>query len=220
MLDPFPLYRELPLKERLFVRARMFSAPLEEVANRAPSGLLVDVGCGHGLLTALLALGRPDRTVIGVDPDERKISWAGRGPGALPNVELRLGGIEELSPQYDGKVDGITVADVLYLLPVPQWPDFLQACRTLLKPGGVLLLKEAEDDGGWKAKKCLAQEVVMVKLIGKTKGSGGLALRPRSYTERLLREAGFTVRETVDLSKGYTTPHVLFVAEASAPASP
>lgn len=213
-VDPLPLYRALPLKERLFVRARLFSAPLPAVAAQAPSGRIADIGCGHGLLTSLMAAGRPDRQVIGIDPDERKIAWARRGPGSLPNVELRVGKVEELAPELDGALDAVTVADVLYLLPAPAWAAFFASCRRLLRPGGLLLLKEAEDDGGWKALKCLAQEVAMVKLVGKTMGSGGLVLKPRAFTAQLLEQAGFKLREVTDLSRGYTTPHVLFVAEA------
>jgi 2-polyprenyl-6-hydroxyphenyl methylase/3-demethylubiquinone-9 3-methyltransferase len=32
--------------------------------------------------------------------------------------------------------------------------------------------------------------------------------------ETLLREVGFEVRQTVALGRGYTTPHILYVAEA------
>jgi 2-polyprenyl-6-hydroxyphenyl methylase/3-demethylubiquinone-9 3-methyltransferase len=87
--------------------------------------------------------------------------------------------------------------------------------RRLLRPGGRFLLKEAEGDGSWKHYKCLAQEWVMVKLVGRTKAGGGLVLEPRATVEALLRDAGFTVRETVELDAGYTTPHILYEAEAA-----
>jgi 2-polyprenyl-6-hydroxyphenyl methylase/3-demethylubiquinone-9 3-methyltransferase len=48
----------------------------------------------------------------------------------------------------------------------------------------------------------------MVKLLGRTKAGGGTV-------ESLLRDAGFRMREVVELDKGYTTPHILYVAEAS-----
>ena len=87
--------------------------------------------------------------------------------------------------------------------------------RGLLRPGGRFLLKEAEGDGSWKHYKCLAQEWVMVKLLGRTKAGGGLVLKSRGDMEALLRTVGFTVRETVELDAGYTTPHILYVAEAT-----
>lgn len=213
--SPLSLYRNLPLRERLFVRARWSSAPLAAVAARAPAGRLADVGCGHGLLAAALVQDRADRHVTGVDPDERKIARAREALGALPGVELRVGTVDALLPELAGALDGVVVADVMYLLPAADWPAFLGACRRLLRPGGLLLLKEAEANGSWKYWKCLLQEEVMVRLLRRTRSSGGLGFHPRAHLESLLREQGFSLRETADVSAGYTTPHVLFVAESN-----
>ena len=213
------LFDSLPLGERLHVRARAFSAPLEAVASRVPAGgHVADVGCGHGLLAALLALGDSRRTVHGVDPDPRKIAWAEQGPGRLPNLKLEVGTVESLAERLPGHFDAVVVCDVLYLLPLARWPAFLREARRLLKPGGLLLLKEAEGDGSWKHRKCLAQEVVMVKLLGRTKAGGALELRPREAMEALLRQEGFTPRETVALGEGYSTPHILYTADVAASA--
>jgi 2-polyprenyl-6-hydroxyphenyl methylase/3-demethylubiquinone-9 3-methyltransferase len=206
------------LSERFHVHARAFSAPLEAVAARVPAGgLVADVGCGHGLLSALLALGDSRRTVHGVDPDPRKIEWARSGPGRLPNVRTEVGTVESLAERLPGHFDAVVVSDVLYLLPVERWPGFLREVRRLLRPGGRLLLKEAEGDRSWKHLKCLAQEVVMVKLLGRTKAGGALVLQSRDAVEAMLRQAGFAPRETVELGVGYSTPHILYVAEATAP---
>ncbi|MFL5345751.1 MAG: class I SAM-dependent methyltransferase [Hyalangium sp.] len=210
------LFSELPPAERFHVRARAFSAPLEAVAGRVPSGgTVADIGCGHGLLSALLALEDPSRTVQGVDPDPRKVMWASQGPGRLPNARFEIGTVERLAEQHPGGFDAAVVCDVLYLLPRERWPEFLRTVRRVLRPGGRFLLKEAEGDRSWKHYKCLAQEWVMVKMLGRTKAGGGLVLEPRSTAEALLRDAGFTVRETVELDAGYTTPHILYVAEAT-----
>lgn len=210
------LYSGLPVAERFHIRARAFSAPLEAVARRVPTGgTVADVGCGHGLISALLALSDPERTVHGVDPDPRKVMWASQGPGRLPNVHFEVGTVESLAEQRAGQFDAVVVCDVLYLLPRDRWPGFLRTARRLLRPGGLLLLEEAEGDGSWKHYKCLAQEWVMVKLLGRTKAGGGLVLEPRAVVESLLRDTGFTVRETVPLSKGYSTPHILYGAEAT-----
>ncbi len=207
-------FQPLPLAERWFVRARLWSAPLVELCSRAPGGAIADIGCGHGVVSALLAIQRPDRRVIAIDPDPRKIEWARAGPGRLANVSVRLGTLASLSPQLDGTLDGIVVADVLYLLPRMRWGAFLADCRKLLKPGGQLLLKETEANRSWKHWKCLAQEWLMVKVLRKTQGDGGLQLLKREAVQSLLEANGFQLREIVDLSSGYTSPHVLFVATA------
>jgi 2-polyprenyl-6-hydroxyphenyl methylase/3-demethylubiquinone-9 3-methyltransferase len=208
------VFAALPLKERLFVRARMFSAPLTDLADRCPVGAILDAGCGHGALIALLAVENPSRKITGVDPDERKIAWTKLGPGRLSNVSLRRATVDELLPELEGYFDAVVVADVLYLVPVERWAAFAAACRRLLKPGGVLLLKEAEANRTWKHFKCLAQEQVMVRLLGRTHSSGGLSLKPREFTGELLKQQGFALEDVVDLSSGYTTPHVLFVARS------
>lgn len=209
------LYASLPRAERFHVRARALSAPLEAVAARVPPGASVaEVGCGHGLLSAMMALEDGNRTVLGVDPDPRKVRWATLAAGALPNARFEVGTVETLVAERPEGLGAAVVCDVLYLLPREQWPTFLRDVRRLLPSGGRFLLKEAEGDGSWKHYKGLAQEWVMVKLLGRTKAGGGLVLEPRGTVEALLREAGFQVREVVELGKGYTTPHILYVAEA------
>ncbi|WP_426753891.1 class I SAM-dependent methyltransferase [Myxococcus sp. Y35] len=207
-------YDGLPVAERFHVHARAFSAPLLALAARTPGGRVADIGCGHGLLTALLALADPRRAVHGVDPDPRKVAWARRALAGQPNVRIAEGTVEEtLAREPPGGFDAAVVCDVLYLLPESKWPGFLSTVHGLLRPGGRLLLKEVEGDGSWKHRKALAQEWVMVSLLGRTKASGGMALKPRGSLTRYLEDAGFAVREVVDLGAGYTTPHVLYVAE-------
>ncbi|MFZ5440950.1 MAG: class I SAM-dependent methyltransferase [Myxococcota bacterium] len=207
------VFKPLPLAERLFVRARLLTAPLEALAQRVSGTRVLDVGCGHGLLCSMMALGFPDRFVVGIDPDPRKIDWARRSVGKLGNTRFDVMTVERLAALEPGTFDTITVADVLYLLPPNEWGDFLASCHQLLKRGGRLLLKEAEDDGGWRTRKALLQEQVMVRLLGRTKGSGAIGFSPRESTKALLERAGFEVTEVVSLSEGSTTPHVLFVAE-------
>lgn len=208
-------FDDLPLKERLFVRARLFSAPLVEMANEVVGRQILDVGCGHGALVALIAVGFPDRDVTGLDPDVRKIDWARASIGRFPNVHLQAATVESFAVARPSSFDTIVVADVLYLLPPEAWNGFLRACRALLRPNGRLVLKEAEDDGSWRVSKTLLQEQLMVRVLRRTKESGSVGFQPRARLERALQETGFSVREIRPLSKGYTTPHVLFVAECA-----
>jgi 2-polyprenyl-3-methyl-5-hydroxy-6-metoxy-1,4-benzoquinol methylase len=207
-------FETLPWKERLFVATRRRSAPLAEVAQRVTGRRVAEVGCGHGALTALLAEDAT-RHVLGVDPDERKIHWARQALAGRPNVELRACGVEALSPELDGALDAVVIADVLYLIPLPARTDFLCACRRLLAPWGALVLKEAEADGSWRYWKTLLQEQLLVRLLQRTRSSGGLAFQSRAGWVHTVEEAGFLVREATSLAAGYTTPHLLIVAHRS-----
>ncbi len=208
------IFDALPLKERLFVRGRLASAPLHELAERARGEILLDVGCGHGALIALLAAGRPDRHVVGIDPDPRKIDWARRSVGRWANVELIACSVEALAAERPATFDTVLVADVLYLLPAAAWAPFLRAVRGLLKPDARLVLKEAEDDRSWRTKKALWQERLMVRLLRRTHSSGAVGFVPRAVLAAALGEARFRVEETIGLARGYSTPHVLFTARA------
>jgi 2-polyprenyl-6-hydroxyphenyl methylase/3-demethylubiquinone-9 3-methyltransferase len=208
------VFAGLPLRERLFVRGRLATAPLEALAARAQGQRLLDVGCGHGVLVALLAAGSPARRVVGIDPDERKIEWARASVGRLPNVELRACTIEVLAAERPGEFDTVLVADVLYLLSASAWRPFLAAAYALLRSGGRLVLKEAEDDGSWRVKKALLQEQLMVRMLRRTHSSGAVGFAPRATLESAVREAGFAIEEIVPLARGYSTPHLLIVARS------
>ncbi len=200
-------YRSLALREQLFVQARLWSAPLTELAKRAARPSVVDIGCGHGVLCALLQH-HGALSVLGVDPDARKIAWARAALG--PSMGFEVGTVEALVSRRV-QVDAVTVADVMYLLKPDRWPTFLASCRKLLKPNGTLFLKEAVDDGSWKVTKAKLQEQVMVQLLKRTHSSGGLSLPTPETVLRLLREASFSRVNQVVFS-GYTTPHQLFEA--------
>jgi SAM-dependent methyltransferase len=205
------VFRTLPRQERWFVRGRLWTAPLAALAARVPSGRVLDVGCGHGALIALL-LEDPQRQVVGVDPDPRKVAWARQSVGRSPRVRLVQGTLAALGDDEAGTFDAVVFADVLYLMPDAQREAVLRQAHALLRPGGRLLLKETEADGSWKHLKCLAQEAVMVKLLRRTATSGALRLLSRGETCALLERLGFEVRGVESLARGSTTPHILFDA--------
>lgn len=209
------VFASLPRAERFHVAARYFSAPLEALVAHVPRGKVADIGCGHGALLNLLSQAG-GRDLWGVDPDARKIAWAQASVGKLAGVHLVESDTEGLLAQHAGTFDAVCVVDVLYLFPKTAWAHVLRTVHALLKPGGVLVLKEAEDDGGWKSAKCVWQERVMVQLLRRTHGTGAIVLATRASTQALLSENGFSVQHVESLAKGYTTPHVLFVASRTA----
>ena len=182
---------------------------MDAVVNELPEqGTIAELGCGHGLLCAIAAA-KKERNLVGVDTDERKIALARQCLSALPNLELRVGSAAELP----AGLDAIAICDVLYLLPPQEWKRILSACRLRLRSGGRLVIKEADVTPGWKYRKALLQEQVMVGLLGRTRTSGGLHFQPAAQTEILLHSLGFQVTAIKNLGKGYSTAHVLFVAK-------
>jgi 2-polyprenyl-6-hydroxyphenyl methylase/3-demethylubiquinone-9 3-methyltransferase len=204
----------LPRKERWFCRGRLAVAPLEQVAARVSGTHILDVGCGHGVLAALLLHGDSERHVVGIDPDARKIAWAELSVGRNPNTEFRACTIDALAAERPGQFDCVVVADVLCLIARDTWASFLAAARTLLRPGGRLVLKDAENDGSWRAAKALWQERLSVHVLRRTVSTGGIGFATRAELSRYVTDAGFVIDEIESFARGYSTPHVLFVAHA------
>jgi 2-polyprenyl-6-hydroxyphenyl methylase/3-demethylubiquinone-9 3-methyltransferase len=202
----------LPAKERWFCRARLALAPLEQVAARASGNDILDVGCGHGVLAALLKHGHPERRVVGIDPDVRKIEWANESIGKSPNAEFLAVTIETLAAQRPGSFDCVIIADVQCLIARDVWPPFHDASRKLFRPGGRLLLKDAENDGSWRAVKALWQERLMVHVLRRTVSTGGIGFAARDELAGYVERAGFVVDDITSDARGYTAPPVLLTA--------
>jgi 2-polyprenyl-3-methyl-5-hydroxy-6-metoxy-1,4-benzoquinol methylase len=201
-------YRRESAFVRLFVLARRFLAPLERVAAEVPRrGRILDLGCGHGLFTNLLAVSAPEREILGADPSEAKLAVARRSSRGLPNVRYRQGRIEDVD---EGGFDAIAILDVLYLLPDDEKLAVLRHCRELLAPDGRLLVKTNDTRPPWKYAIVRLEEELMVRALGLTLG-GEIHFRRVSEYLALLRQAGFEAR-ALEIDGGRPAPHRLFIA--------
>jgi 2-polyprenyl-6-hydroxyphenyl methylase/3-demethylubiquinone-9 3-methyltransferase len=163
------LYDDSPLAERLFVRVRAALSDLPAVERQAPpSGAILDIGCGHGLLANLLALGSAGRQVLGIDIDAAKVAAAQRTVRDRANIRFAVADALAL----DGRLyDAITVGDVFYLIPPAEQRRLIARCFALLAPGGVFLWKSQVRRPRWKYAITYGQEWLMTRL-GPTAGRG------------------------------------------------
>ena len=114
-----------------------------------PGETVLDLGCGSGLDTFLAArqVG-PDGVVLGIDMTREMVEKA-TAVNALPNVEFRIGQLEQL-PVPDAWADVIVSNGTINLCP-DKHGAFAEMWR-VLKPGGrvqisdILLRKEVEPD--------------------------------------------------------------------------
>lgn len=94
------------------------------------SGTLLDVGCGYGVATSLLAM-YFDQT-IAVDPSPGQIQKA-KEIGHPSDIVFKVAPAENL-PTADGTIDVVTVIMAIHFIDVE---PFVNECRRVLKPGGV-----------------------------------------------------------------------------------
>jgi 2-polyprenyl-6-hydroxyphenyl methylase/3-demethylubiquinone-9 3-methyltransferase len=180
------LYDPLPLKERLFVRARLLLSDLDRLERYVPTqGRVLDLGCGHGLVANILALTGPARQVLGVDLDPAKIAAARQTIGARDNIDFVVGDAAALP---DGPFQAVTIADVLYTIPPPTQRAIVRQVAAALEPGGVLVWKTQVRQPRWKYAITYGQEWLMTRL-GPTM-SAGLHFMDREESLAALRAAG------------------------------
>jgi ubiquinone/menaquinone biosynthesis C-methylase UbiE len=118
------------MRERTF-RSRLVA----QVAGGAPTALL-EIGCGTGSLTRLLAQALPAASIVGLDPD----------PGALARAQAKLGvqRIEWLQgtavelPLPDQSLDRVVASLSLHHLRTGEKLQALAEAHRVLRPGGRL----------------------------------------------------------------------------------
>lgn len=130
----------------LFNRIRFFTAPYSQLEPYVPrQGLIVDLGCGYGTFTNLLAELCSERRLLGLDLDESKIRHAQRG---LSNTRFQLADITKAAME---PADCILLIHVLHhLRSYEEQGVLLEACLKRLKPEGRLLICEVDESPWWK----------------------------------------------------------------------
>ena len=210
-----------------FARGKMRGDPLYRTvitAGLLPSGgLLADVGCGQGLMLALLA----------ESADEwRRGTWPAELPP--PPVFDRLIGIEvrgrAASLARQALADAATIVvgdaraglpngcrailffDVLHMMPEADQEQLLAAAARSLEPGGVILIREADAASGWRFQTVRVGNRLKAVLFGHWRQT--FHFRAVAEWIRCFERAGFQVTAR---GSGDGTPfgNVLFVLSAA-----
>ena len=204
------LFDHAPKRDRLHVRGRFRTCPVAVIDAEVPRrGRVLEIGCGHGLVSAYLALSSHERDVTGVDIDARKIAVASHAQSHADHADVLLSfhRLEAGDPLPDGRWDAIVIVDVLYLLDDAAERALLAASVERLADDGVLVIKETDVVPRWKHVLAKAQEVVSTRVLRITEGSA-LSFTPIAVLADQLRALGLDV-VTRPVDKGYLHPHAL-----------
>jgi ubiquinone/menaquinone biosynthesis C-methylase UbiE len=177
-------------------------------------GRVLDIGCGHGVLSLRLAISSPARTVVGVDVDGGRLRVAAIAAEA-GEVSDRLS-FEHVGPRWlppADSFDAVVISDVLYLLGREHRAALLRAAAAAA-PRGTVVVKEMADRPVWKRRLTEAQERLSVSVARITEGAA-VDLATEDEILAPLLAAGSEV-ERHDLSAGRLHPHVAFVATGAA----
>ena len=144
----FNLYSDLGSAVVSYVRLRWRICPFEKIMQHVPlKGTIVDVGCGYGLLSNLLALTSPERDVIGIDLSPRRIRVAQRTVKDRRNIKFLL---QDASSLRVEKCDVFVMSDFLHHLSYRHQEELLAVCCQKLSKNGLLIIEEVDDKPFWK----------------------------------------------------------------------
>ena len=203
-------YRCCSVWTRLHAVMRYLACPYQALARFVPeAGAVLDVGCGHGLLALVLEAhdSRGSRRYVGIDHAPEKIALARTLP--VPSALFLDTALRDIPSE---RYDCVTLVDVLYTIPLAEWPALLADCRRVLRPEGVLVVKEAVTTPRWKCWLAYVEEVLAVCVFKLTKGSLPHFESVETY-RRSLESAGLHVVNVARLDAWRPHAHCLFVAE-------
>lgn len=219
-------YLESGLLDWEFVRGKLRYDPvyrsLLEGGLLPRPGRLVDLGCGRGILMATLAAvadadlaepgsptAVPDMEMIGIELRSSLVRTARIALGGRrlrPPIEIRRG---DLARCEVPRCDTAVLLDVLHYLPRAAQENLLRRIAASLRAGGVLLVREADADAGWRFAATKGAERLTAVLRGHFLQR--FRYRGRDEWEALLRGAGLAV-DSRPMSAGTPYGNVLLVA--------
>jgi 2-polyprenyl-3-methyl-5-hydroxy-6-metoxy-1,4-benzoquinol methylase len=203
------IVRALPPIERAYSRVRfsILRPKLLSVMDLllTDQGRILDVGCGFGLFAAYFGQTHPGRSIVGIDPNARRIGMARDVASRLElqRHEFVVGDVRdaELSPPFDAAY----VLDVMHHLPATDHRPVLERLRALLVPGGMLLVKDITTEPRFGLAFTRALDRLMVGW------SEPLTYRHHHEWGAILSDLGFKVR-MVRVPDVLPYPHVVIAA--------
>ncbi len=106
---------------------------IRELAGDLAGKQVLDVGCGGGILAESMAVGGAQ--VTGIDLAHKSLQVARlHGLESGVKVDYQAISAEDMAAQHPGRYDVVTCMEMLEHVPNPA--SIVQACATLVKPGG------------------------------------------------------------------------------------
>ena len=201
--------RQLPPIERAYanIRFSILRPKLLSVMDLLlpDRGRILDIGCGFGLFAAYFGQTQPERRIVGVDPNERRIEMAKRVCNGIGLAGHSFVAGDARDVPLEGQFAGAYVLDVMHHIPEADQFATLKRLRDLLAPRGVLVVKDITTEPAFG--------VEFTRLLDRLMVGWNEPLKYRHHREwgAMLSELGFDVR-MVRVPDVLPYPHVVIAA--------
>lgn len=205
-----------------YVRTKLISDPvarmIADVEGEADGvlGEVLDIGTGAGQLPILLVeLGRATKA-RGVDWDTTKIEDGKKAGGAhegMPALDVALAQ-GDARTSVDGDADTVLLIDLLHYFTIEEQDAILARAADAVRPGGRLVVREADTERGWRSAATLLEERIFTAV--KFNKGERVKFRPARELVAALEARGFSCRMTPAWGK---TPFANVLVVATRPAA-
>ncbi|MBW2453120.1 MAG: DUF2062 domain-containing protein [Deltaproteobacteria bacterium] len=170
--------RYAPLSERStpaertrfhYVRVKLLGDPVTQlIADLAGKGedvlgAVLDIGTGRGQLPiVLLELGRAAEAQ-GFDWDDEKVAQARAAAESEPPLCATFAVADATTADF-APADTVLLIDVAHYLTLAEQDDLLERAAAAVRPGGRLIVREADTERGWRSWVTLAEELVFTTI--------------------------------------------------------
>lgn len=197
------LYDFLALKDKIYIKLRWRLCPFGIIEKFLPKkGIILDIGCGYGMLANLIALKSKEREVYGFDLSQRRITIAKKSIKNRKNIHFEAKHVKDLKL---GSCDAIVMSDFLHHIPYNEQKAVIKQVYLKLKNKGVMLIQDIAKKPAWKYRFAASIDNI-------------LNFFPELYYidikafKAFLEKNGFMVT-VIRVDKGLPLPDVLFVCK-------
>jgi len=175
--------------------------PFQKIESLLPEeGVIIDVGCGYGLLSNLVALKSDKRNVIGIDSAEKRILIAQKTVNGRKNIEFVR---QDITAFGFPSCDAVVMSDVFHHLPPDIQDNLIKNIYENLKNNGILIIQDVDTTPYWKF--CFTY---MSDFLQHTKEK--LFYQSAKKVEEKIKTTGFNV-DIIEAHKGYPVADVIFL---------
>ncbi len=181
-----------------YVRVKLWLEDNYKLVNeKLPSkGEILDIGCGYGYMTYMLAFYSRERTLTGVDYDCEKIAVAQNCYSKNDNIQFECANVLETDIS---EKDGFILGDVLHYLRRDEQMQLLKKCFSRLREKGTIIIRDA-DASLRKRQFGTALTEIISTVSGFNKKANPLEFVPAREIIELAKANGFTT-EVIDGSR-------------------
>ena len=168
-------------------------------------GYIVDLGCGYGAMSHMLAMLSSRRRITAVDYDAEKIALADNCFAKSSHIEFVSADIRS----YDIPVaDGYVISDVLHYIDRESQQIIIESCIEKLNSGGVLIIRDGDTSLGESHRNTETTEKWSTKYMKFNKTDGPLCFLSRSMIFKIAEDNNMDI-EIVE--SGKNTSNTLFL---------